>query len=72
MDRTVDRPATLAVPTSEEAAQAVRDAERLFMRNLGSWSCDLLALRRIGLTRHAWSGGSSTDADVCSPRNRAA
>ena len=48
----------LFVPGPDEAQHAVDEARRVFQRILPIWACDLLALRRAGLDRPAWTGAS--------------
>jgi len=41
-------------PTPEEAALAVREAQRMFSRTLAAWAVDSLRLRRAGIDRAVW------------------
>lgn len=45
------------LPTADEATRAVDEARRMFHRALASWVCDLLALRKSGMTRPRWLPG---------------
>jgi hypothetical protein len=45
----------MQVPTPAEAQRAVDQARRLYHRVLPAWVCDLLALRRAGMSSPNWS-----------------
>ena len=56
MKRLAHPASPLAIPSREEGERAVREAERLYRRQLAAWASDVLRLRGVGLTRATWTG----------------
>ena len=50
---------SLDIPQLAAARRAVRDAQRQFERSLATWTMDLLALRRAGLTQTIWTSDAA-------------
>lgn len=54
MNETAPSVPMTSVRLTDEGQRAVAEARRLFQRTLSSWVCDLLTLRRAGLSTPRW------------------